>query len=189
MIPDLESTKDRPNSSIKCHKRMGSTQIRDHPFDFLVKLQRGHAQHRLSTRQSLRPQTINKRFMIHLQGCNTSGTALRLAKDLAENSANERVLNLQCKDTYVKRAIFLASRNNIPEIIAGNLDSGGIPNWRLRSNWNRRLEFCVLYIAHPRGPRILNVEQNLVWNKRNCEQVDTCWVSMATHGVQRYCLY
>ncbi|KAK8615044.1 hypothetical protein V6N13_068830 [Hibiscus sabdariffa] len=53
------------------------------------------ADHRLAKLIGLKPSV--QKFMIYNQGCFADGTALRLAKDLAENNADARVLVVCCE--------------------------------------------------------------------------------------------
>lgn len=91
----------------------------------------------------LKPST--KRFMIHFQGCNAGGTVLRLAKDLAENSANARVL-VVCSE--ITMGIFRApSETSLDSLVGQALFSDGASAAIIRCvNDNNTLERPLYYI-------------------------------------------
>nr|AJO53278.1 chalcone synthase-like protein [Pogostemon cablin] len=64
-----------------------------------------------------------KRFTIYNQGCGSGGTALRMAKDLAENNAGARVL-VVCSDIY---AMYFRgpSPDNVSDVVAQALFGDG----------------------------------------------------------------
>ncbi|KAK9015292.1 hypothetical protein V6N11_006406 [Hibiscus sabdariffa] len=73
------------------------------------------ADHQLAKLIGLEPSV--QRFMIYNQGCFAAGTALRLAKDLAENNAGAQVLIVCCELNLV---CFHAPSETVPDVLVGS---------------------------------------------------------------------
>ncbi|KAL4312727.1 hypothetical protein GQ457_01G050540 [Hibiscus cannabinus] len=73
------------------------------------------ADHQLAKLIGLEPSV--QRFMIYNQGCFAAGTALRLAKDLAENNAGAQILIVCCELNLV---CFHAPSETVPDVLVGS---------------------------------------------------------------------
>ncbi|PPD80565.1 hypothetical protein GOBAR_DD22508 [Gossypium barbadense] len=163
------------------------------------------ADHKLAKLIGLKPSV--QRFMIYNQGCFGGASALRLAKDLAENNATALVVGSNPIASINERPLFQivsASQTFIPEsddMLIGKVREMGIEYYMSRdlpkyiannivqcmaeaftpfgiTEWEN-----LFYVVHPGGAAILKgVEEKLGLNK---EKLKASWHVLSEYGNMR----
>ncbi|KAJ4750182.1 Stilbene synthase [Rhynchospora pubera] len=105
------------------------------------------------------PTTV-KRIMLYYQGCHGGATALRLAKDFAENNRGARVLVVTCE--YTLHAFRGPSESNPDDLIVQALFGDGSASLIVGADPDLNIERPIFELVSTRQTMILNTMEDKI---------------------------